>query len=372
MGSVQSPKIHIVVGARPNYIKANPVYRALERSGRFHLSLIHTGQHYDHTMSALFFDQLKMKTPDILLKVGSGSHAAQTAKILERYETVLQKNVPDLVMVFGDVNSTIACSLAAVKLHIPVAHVEAGLRSFDRAMPEEINRVLTDQISELLFITSPEARDNLITEGVSKEKIYFTGNTMIDSLVAFTPLFRSSNVHSTLGVTRPYALMTFHRPSNVDAENNLQKLVRMLEKITDRLNCVFPVHPRTLHKLEQFGLRQRLEDNPRFFLTEPLGYLDFMRLQMDADVVLTDSGGVQEESTYFGVPCLTVRDNTERPVTITQGTNRLIGTAYDNIPEEVARALAGGDRKNSIPELWDGKAAERIAETVLEWFFSEK
>jgi len=360
------------VGARPNYIKANPVFRALEQQDRFHLSLIHTGQHYDHTMSALFFDQLQMKAPDVSLKVGSGSHAVQTARILERYEAVLQKDTPDLVMVFGDVNSTIACSLAAVKLHIPVAHVEAGLRSFDRTMPEEINRVLTDQIADLLFITSPEAKDNLIREGISEEKIHFVGNTMIDSLVAFTPHFQMSNIHGVLGVTKPYALMTFHRPSNVDEESNLQKLVRMLVKITDQLNCVFPVHPRTLHKLEQFGLRQRLEDNPHFFLTEPLGYLDFMRLQMEADIVLTDSGGVQEESTFFGVPCLTVRDNTERPVTITEGTNRLIGTTYDNIPEEVRRALANPVRKNSIPELWDGKAGERIADVMREWFSGEK
>jgi UDP-N-acetylglucosamine 2-epimerase (non-hydrolysing) len=367
MNQHRRPRIHIVVGARPNYIKANPVYRALEALDAFELMLVHTGQHYDHAMSALFFDELQMKAPDLSLEVGSGSHGVQTSRILERYEKVLLEDRPDLVMVFGDVNSTIACALAAVKLHIPVAHVEAGLRSFDRTMPEEINRLLTDQIADLLFITSPEARDNLVREGVAETKIHFVGNTMIDSLISFTPHFKASTIRSTLGITNPYALMTFHRPSNVDDEAHLRKLMAALESLTDRLTCVFPVHPRTLKKLEEFGLRQRLAANPRFLLLDPLGYLDFMRLQMEADVVLTDSGGIQEESTFFGVPCLTVRDNTERPVTITQGTNRLVGTSYDNIPVEVDRALQSQPKERTVPERWDGIASERIAQVITEW-----
>lgn len=356
--------IHIVVGARPNYIKANPVYRALEVNPHYSLKLIHTGQHYDHVMSALFFDQLKMKSPDISLKVGSGSHGAQTALILERYEDVLLEDKPDLVMVFGDVNSTIACSLAAVKLHIPVAHVEAGLRSFDRTMPEEINRVLTDRIADFLFTTSPEARENLTKEGVAAEKVHFVGNTMIDSLVAFNSTFDSAAIRKTLSIPDAFALLTFHRPSNVDQEPSLKALAEAVIEVAETLACVFPVHPRTRHKLREFGLLKKLESNPAIILTDPIGYIDFMHLQKNAAVVLTDSGGVQEETTYFGVPCLTVRDNTERPITCTRGTNKLIGTAYTNIPGEVLAALHKPRRSQDRPELWDGHAAERLAEVI--------
>ena len=357
-------KIHLIVGARPNYIKANPVYQALDARNTFNLKLINTGQHYDHNMSTLFFDELGMKSPDVNLEVGSGRHGEQTAKIMERFEKVLFDDRPDLVIVFGDVNSTIACALAAVKLHIPVAHVEAGLRSFDRTMPEEVNRILTDQIADMLFITSPEAETNLNNEGVSSDKIHFVGNSMIDSLVAFQRHFDTSTIKDTLGLDRPYALMTFHRPSNVDDNDNLKQLVFSLENVSEKLDCVFPIHPRTRNKLDSFGFLKQLETNPRFHLLDPIGYIDFMRLQKDAAVILTDSGGVQEESTYFGVPCLTVRDNTERPVTITQGTNKLIGTNYTNIPGEVDQVMLSSGKNTLCPELWDGKAAERLAEII--------
>ncbi len=361
-------KIHIIVGARPNYIKANPVYRALEALGKFDLKLVHTGQHYDHVMSALFFDQLKMKKPDVSLKVGSGSHGSQTAKVLERYEEVLMEDKPNLVMVFGDVNSTIACSLAATKLHIPVAHVEAGLRSFDRDMPEEINRVLTDQISDLLFITSSEAVENLEREGIDPETVYFVGNTMIDSLMEFKSKFDESSVHSSMGISDDYALLTFHRPSNVDDEDNLKSLVSNLIEVSNSIPCVFPIHPRTKHKLDDFGFLNDLESNPRFYLAEPLGYIDFMALQKNATIILTDSGGVQEESTSFGVPCLTIRDNTERPITCTQGTNKLIGTDYSVIPKEVNQMISEKKREHRVPDLWDGKAAVRLAEVIEDYF----
>ena len=368
MRSNQTQEIHLVVGARPNYIKANPVYQALAELNRFDLKLINTGQHYDHNMSTLFFEELKMKSPDINLEVGSDSHGVQTAKIMERYEKVLMDKTPNLVIVFGDVNSTIACALAAVKLHISVAHVEAGLRSFDRSMPEEINRILTDQISELLFITSPEAETNLNNEGVSSNNIHFVGNTMIDSLVAFQDHFAASTIKDKLNLDQSYALMTFHRPSNVDQYKSLKNLVQALEKVSETLDCVFPIHPRTRKKLDDFGFLNRLQLNPRFHILDPIGYIDFMRLQKDASVILTDSGGLQEESTFFGVPCLTVRDNTERPVTITHGTNKLIGTDYSNIPNEIEKALTSQKGSSMCPDLWDGKSAERIRKVLVNLF----
>jgi len=361
---MKKPKIHLIVGARPNYIKANPVYKALERSNLFNLKLINTGQHYDHNMSTLFFDELGMKSPDINLEVGSGRHGEQTAKIMERFEEILLKDKPDLVIVFGDVNSTIACALAAVKLHIHVVHVEAGLRSFDRSMPEEINRILTDQIAGTLFITSPEAETNLNNEGISSDKIHFVGNTMIDSLVAFQDHFNRSNIIDVIGLKQSYALMTFHRPSNVDHNDHLQQLVRSLEEVSKNLDCVFPIHPRTRNKLKDFGLLNRLESNPSFHLLDPIGYIDFMRLQKDATIILTDSGGVQEESTFFGVPCLTVRENTERPVTIEFGTNTLIGTHYTNIPEAIKKALRHSGEKSLCPDRWDGNASDRITTII--------
>ena len=333
--------------------------------------LINTGQHYDHNMSKLFFNELRMKSPDINLKVGSGSHAIQTGKIMARYEKVLIETSPNLILVFGDVNSTIACSIAAVKLHIPTAHVESGLRSFDRSMPEEINRLLTDQISEILFITCEEAEKNLNNEGIASEKIYFVGNTMIDSLFEFTVHFSKSKIKEQLKLKQPYILMTFHRPSNVDIKNNLNRLIQALEKVSDTYDCIFPIHPRTSGKLKKYGLFNRLKNNPQFHLLDPIGYIDFMRLQKDASVILTDSGGIQEESTFFGVPCLTVRKNTERPITITHGTNKLIGENYSIIPNEIDQAISVNVEKKQKPKLWDGKASERIADIIKKYISSD-
>ena len=353
-------KIDIVVGARPNFIKAFPVYRALERNGQFSLRLINTGQHYDENMANNFFRQLEMKKSDINLMVGSSSHAEQTGKIMIAIEKIFIENSPDLVMVFGDVNSTLATALAASKLHIPVAHVEAGLRSFDRTMPEEINRVLTDQISDLLFITSHEAEDNLIKEGKNKDKIHFVGNTMIDSLIRFQPFFDGALIKDSYGLRdKEYILITLHRPSNVDDPENLEQLIASLNSVAEIVPCLWPLHPRTRKQLDEI----RLKTHDKLFIIEPLGYLEFMSLQKDALAVITDSGGIQEETTFLGVPCLTVRDNTERPITIEQGTNRLVGTDYSQILGSIRKTIAE-DNKFKIPKFWDGNASERIAEII--------
>ena len=353
-------RIDLVVGARPNFIKAFPVYRALDELEYFDLRLINTGQHYDDNMAAVFFEQLKMKEPDINLGIGSGKHGEQTARILMELEEVLLENSPDLVMVFGDVNSTVAAALAAAKLHIPVAHVEAGLRSFDRSMPEEINRILTDQMSDLLFITSPEAEDNLIKEGKDKSQIHFVGNTMIDSLIRFQPLFDSAHIKNACGFQdKEYILITLHRPSNVDNPANLEQIIASLNKVADIIPCLWPVHPRSREKMETISAKT----HDRLIMTDPLGYLEFMGLQRDASAVITDSGGIQEESTFLGVPCLTVRDNTERPITIDQGTNRLIGTEYLNLPGAVREAIVE-KIEPKVPKLWDGKSSQRIANVL--------
>ena len=362
------PTIHLVVGARPNYIKANPVFQRLDELDKFDLVLVNTGQHYDHNMAAIFIDELGMKAPDINLIVGAGTHGAQTAKILAAYEKVLIEHSPDLVMVFGDVNSTIACSLAATKLQVPVAHVEAGLRSFDWSMPEEVNRVLTDRLSTLLFTTSPEAERNLNKEGIARAGIHFVGNTMIDSLVQCQRHFAKSTIQNDLGLVGNYALMTFHRPSNVDDGASLQQLVTAIIAVAERLPCIFPVHPRTKNKLENAGLLESLQNYDKIFLIDPIGYIDFMHLQQHAAIVLTDSGGIQEESTFFGVPCLTVRENTERPITTTQGTNKLIGIDYERIPQEVDLVLATNSKEHTVPDLWDGKAANRIS-AIIDGYF---
>jgi len=354
-------RIDLVVGARPNFIKAFPVYRALERTGQFSLRLINTGQHYDDNMAAVFFEQLKMKKPDINLGIGSGKHGEQTARILDEIEREFLSEKPDLVIVFGDINSTLAAALAAAKLNIPIAHVEAGLRSFDRTMPEEINRILTDQISELLFITSLEAEGNLLNEGKDKDQIHFVGNTMIDSLIQFEPLFNGANIKDKYELkNKDYILITFHRPSNVDNPGNLKRLITSLNKVANRTPCLWPVHPRSREKIETISAKT----HDRLLMTDPLGYLEFMGLQRDASAVITDSGGIQEESTFLGVPCLTVRDNTERPITIEQGTNRLVGIEYSNILEVMKEAIIE-QSKPKIPELWDGKSSERIVNVLL-------
>jgi UDP-N-acetylglucosamine 2-epimerase (non-hydrolysing) len=342
-------------------MKIAPLLRELRVRPAFEACLVHTGQHYDAAMSEGFFRDLGIPEPDVNLGVGSGSHGAQTAKVLEKMEAILQERRPDALVVVGDVNSTLAASLAAVKLGIPVAHVEAGLRSFDRTMPEEINRLLTDAISDWLFVTEPAGEENLRREGVPAERIHFSGNVMIDTLRAHLDRARSSDVLDRLGLEPGrYAVLTLHRPSNVDEEASLRRLFRVLEEIHTELPVVFPVHPRT-----RASIARRLANQPpRLTLTDPLGYLDFLRLMADARLVLTDSGGIQEETTVLGVPCLTLRQNTERPITLTQGTNVLVGTDPATIRAEIRKILDGDARRGRVPERWDGQAAARIVDVL--------
>jgi UDP-N-acetylglucosamine 2-epimerase (non-hydrolysing) len=362
-----------VAGARPNFMKVAPVLRALEERGVSN-ALVHTGQHYDTSMSAAFFDDLGLPEPDVHLEVGSGSHAEQTARVMERIEPVLAERRPDLVMVVGDVNSTLAAAIVAAKLWIPVAHVEAGLRSFDRTMPEEINRVLTDQISDILFTTSPEAGENLRREGIAVERVHFVGNPMIDSLERHLDRAKESKALQTLGVTpREYALVTLHRPSNVDDPETLKGILEALRQVASRVPVIFPAHPRTVKVMREHALDALVDltggpaAQGSVTCTEPIGYVDFLALMAQAKLVLTDSGGIQEETTILGVPCLTLRANTERPITISMGTNRLIGSDPDAIANAAEEALAAPPRSGTRPPLWDGKAGERIADAVLAW-----
>lgn len=355
-------RILAVAGARPNFMKIAPLLRELRTREGVEAFLVHTGQHYDAAMSESFFEELGIAPPDANLGVGSGSHAAMTAEVLRRIEPILEEQRPDALLVVGDVNSTIAASLAAVKLGVPVAHVEAGLRSFDRGMPEEINRVLTDAISQWLFVTEPSGEENLRREGVQAERIHFVGNVMIDTLLAHLERARKRDTLDRLGLEREgYGVLTLHRPSNVDDPGQLQGLFQVLEDIHEEIPVVFPVHPRTQAAIQR-GLSGR---RPRLMLTEPLGYLDFLRLMADARLVLTDSGGIQEETTVLGVPCLTLRENTERPVTVSQGTNRVVGTDPATIRAEARKILAGDVKRGATPERWDGRAAERIADVLV-------
>lgn len=359
-------KIISVCGARPNFMKIAPIVHEFARHGTIRSFLVHTGQHYDVKMSRLFFDELSIPRPDVNLEVGSGSQASQTAEIMKRFEPVCLEQKPDWLIVVGDVNSTIACALVAVKLGIRVAHVEAGLRSFDRTMPEEINRVLTDAISDLLFVTEPSGVENLKREGVSADKIHFVGNVMIDTLIKSRERANQSSILQTLGIRpRHYAVVTLHRPSNVDDKETFFSILAALEKVTLDMPVIFPVHPRTRKNLENLGLSSRITASPQLKLIDPLGYLDFMKLMSDSAIVLTDSGGIQEETTILGVPCLTLRENTERPVTITQGTNKLTGTGTAAILGAYREAMARKTDKNKVPDLWDGRAAERIAQVLL-------
>ncbi len=357
-------KIINVVGARPNFMKVAPIQRVMEHR-HLDVKLVHTGQHYDERMSKLFFIDLQMPQPDVYLNVGSGSHAVQTAKVMVEFEKVLEAEQPDLVLVVGDVNSTIACSLVASKMSIKVAHVEAGLRSFDREMPEEINRILTDSISDYLFVTEQSGIDNLKKEGISPDKIFFVGHVMIDSLVYFLEKAKESDILQKNGLQpHEYALITLHRPSNVDVKENFEKILSAFEQIESDLPIVFPIHPRSRKMIEQFGLSSRVEKMKNLRLMEPQGYLDFMNMMQQARLVMTDSGGIQEETTYLQIPCLTIRENTERPVTVEQGTNILVGTDTNRIVSEARKILAGNGRKGRIPDLWDGKAAERIVDIL--------
>lgn len=359
-------RIILVAGARPNFMKIAPIHTALSRDPEiFAPILVHTGQHYDPNMSQIFFDELHIPPPDHHLGIGSGSHAQQTARTMIAFEEVALRERPDMTLVVGDVNATLACALVSVKLHIPVSHVEAGVRSFDRKMPEEINRVATDAISDLLFTPDRDAAANLAREGIPEERIHFVGNVMIDTLLRFAERARSSAVLSDLGLTpKSYGLVTLHRPSNVDDRAIFVRLIEALERVAGEIRLVFPVHPRTRRTLEEFDLMERMERNPQFRLIPPVGYLDFLRLQTDARMILTDSGGIQGEATALGVPCLTLRDTTEWPSTITEGGNHLVGMDPGMIVNTAMKILAGETRTARIPSLWDGHAAERIVEVL--------
>lgn len=383
-------KVINVVGARPNFMKIAPILREMRKyPEKFDPLLVHTGQHYDYEMSKVFFKDLELLEPDIYLGVGSGNHAEQTGKVMIEFEKVLFKEKPDLVIVVGDVNSTLAAALAAVKLHIPVAHVEAGLRSFDREMPEEINRLLTDAISDYLFTPSPDADENLKKEGIPEDKIFLVGDVMVDSLLYNKERAKKSNILAKLCLMKNlrtshrralipdrlspiinYALLTLHRPSNVDDKKSLLKILKALGEISQKIPIIFPAHPRTKRHIKRFRLENYFNYTPVFPIDsginciDPLGYLDFLNLEMHAKFVMTDSGGIQEETTVLNVPCLTLRSTTERPITITQGTNLLVWNDTERIVKEAFEILDSKRKKRKSPELWDGRASERIVDIL--------
>ena len=360
-----------IVGARPNFMKMAPLLRALAGHDNVEAVLIHTGQHYDKNLSDIFFEQLEMKRPDITLEVGSGSHAVQTARVLERFEAVLvdaaDKGQPfDRVIVVGDVNSTMATTLAATKLGVPVAHVEAGLRSFDRTMPEEINRIVTDALADLLLVSEPAGMENLRNEGHPEGQLRLVGNVMIDTLKFMLPTARQCDTLSQLGV-KPgqYAVVTLHRPANVDSAETLGPMLDVLVDVSRRLPVVFPIHPRTQERIKRFGLADKMQAARGVIQTDPLGYLEFLALTSQAKVIVTDSGGLQEESTVLGIPCLTARPNTERPITVDQGTSTLVGNDAEKLRTLLEAVLDGTYKQGTCPELWDGHAAERIARILV-------
>lgn len=382
-------KLVHVVGARPNFMKVAPIFKAIEEHNRKNPSnfieqlLVHTGQHYSEKMSGIFFGDLGIPKPHINLNVGSGSHAFQTANTMLAFEKVAEDLKPDLVIVVGDVNSTAACAITAKKIGIKVAHVEAGLRSFDRSMPEEINRILTDSISDFLFTTEASANENLRREGVGQEKIFFVGNTMIDSLILHTKKASQLKTLERLGLSRngdsptQYGLLTMHRPSNVDNPEVFRKLLKAIRAIADEIPIIFPAHPRTAQKIQNLKLGHLfapLDDvqglKAGFALTEPFGYLDMLNLMRSTLFVITDSGGIQEETTFLNVPCLTIRENTERPVTLEKGTSILVGQDTERLYAETKRIISGKAKKGIIPPLWDGKASKRILDIILKNFSS--
>jgi len=366
-------KVIQVVGARPNFMKVAPLHRAIQKLAGWTSKIVHTGQHFDAKMSDVFFTQLELPTPDYFLGIGGGSQTEVTAHIMLAFEKIVADEKPDLIIVVGDVTSTLACTLVAIKMGIPLAHVEAGLRSFDRTMPEELNRLLTDSVANYLFVTEESGLTHLKNEGVPAEKVFFSGNVMIDSLVRYQEKAKNSTILADLGLytsapglpTSNYIVMTMHRPANVDTEKGLNSILELIELSTTKTKVVFPIHPRTRSNMAKFGLEHALTQNKNLILTEPLGYLEFIQLMTHSKAILTDSGGIQEETTYLGIPCLTFRDSTERPVTVTMGTNQLLA---DLDPQKTYQALekilAGEVKKGSIPPLWDGHAAERIAETL--------
>ncbi|MFD3293995.1 UDP-N-acetylglucosamine 2-epimerase (non-hydrolyzing) [Aquirufa sp. KTFRIE-69F] len=384
-------KVIQVVGARPNFMKVAPLHRAIQKLAGWTSKIVHTGQHFDAKMSDVFFTQLELPTPDFFLGIGGGSHTEVTAKIMVAFEKIVEAEQPDLIIVVGDVTSTLACTLVAIKMGIKVAHVEAGLRSFDRTMPEELNRILTDSVADYLFVTEESGLQHLKNEGVADERVFFSGNVMIDSLVRYQEKAKTTTILEDLGLatsdsrlstadsglatadsrlsTNNYIVMTMHRPANVDTKEGLESILELIELSSKDTKIIFPIHPRTRAHMEKFGLAERLDQAQNLIMTEPLGYLEFIQLMSNATAILTDSGGIQEETTYLGVPCLTFRDSTERPITVTLGTNQLLS---DLDPKKTYAALqeilAGKVKKGSIPPLWDGKAAERIAAQLAEIF----
>lgn len=378
-------KVIQVVGARPNFMKVAPLHRAIQKLAGWTSMIVHTGQHFDAKMSDVFFTQLELPKPDFFLGIGGGSHTEVTAKIMVAFEKIVEAEKPDLIIVVGDVTSTLACTLVAIKMGIKVAHVEAGLRSFDRTMPEELNRILTDSVADYLFVTEESGMQHLKNEGVADERVFFAGNVMIDSLVRYQEKAKTTTILEDLGLstsdsrlataakqllaTSDYIVMTMHRPANVDTKEGLESILELIELSSKDTKIIFPLHPRTRAHMEKFGLAERLDQAKNLIITEPLGYLEFIQLMSNATAILTDSGGIQEETTYLGVPCLTFRDSTERPITVTLGTNQLLS---DLDPKKTYAALqeilAGKVKKGSIPPLWDGNAAERIAAQLAELF----
>ncbi|MCS7052881.1 MAG: UDP-N-acetylglucosamine 2-epimerase (non-hydrolyzing) [Ignavibacterium sp.] len=356
-------KIISIVGARPNFMKMAPIHKEFIKNYPEVKHLIcHTGQHYDDNMSKIFFEQFGLSEPDFYLGVGSGSQAEQTAKIMIEFEKVAINEKPDLVIVYGDVNSTLACSIVAAKLGIKIAHVEAGLRSFDMTMPEEINRILTDRISDYLFVTEKSGIENLKREGVDESKIFFVGNVMIDSLITFLKEADNSEILKELDlIGKDFILVTMHRPSNVDSQEFLEEFFNLLQSFSKTTKIVFPIHPRTRNNIEKFGINV----NSDVILTEPIGYIDFLSLLKNAKLVLTDSGGIQEETTFLGVQCITIRNNTERPITVEEGTNTLAGTNLEIVKDIINQRLNGEIKIGKIPEKWDGKAGERVCEFLM-------
>ncbi|PKN34724.1 MAG: UDP-N-acetylglucosamine 2-epimerase (non-hydrolyzing) [Deltaproteobacteria bacterium HGW-Deltaproteobacteria-19] len=393
----------LVAAARPNFMKIAPLMRVIAKQGKVRPVLVHTGQHYDENMSDAFFRDLGIPAPDVYLGIGSGSHAEQTGRVMIAFEKVLLHEKPDLVLVVGDVNSTMACALAAVKLHIPVAHVEAGLRSFDRTMPEEINRIVTDAVSDDLFTTSPDDDENLLHEGVAREKIHLVGDIMVDSVLYHLEQAKQTSILDDLGLKMergsnvfrenatarngiiPYALVTLHRPANVDNRESFARIIDGLQRVAAHVPVLFPMHPRTRKQVAIHGLEPAFTFHEQFkrdtifpahretgsgspsliHAFPPLGYLEFLNLMAHAAVVLTDSGGIQQETTVINVPCVTLRDTTERPITLTEGTNVLVHDNPDRIEEEALRALEGRSRRSACPSIWDGRTAERIVATLL-------
>jgi UDP-N-acetylglucosamine 2-epimerase (non-hydrolysing) len=361
--------IHLIAAARPNFMKIAPLYHILKHENWITPIIVHTGQHYDPNMSGNFFQDLGLPEPHIHLNVGSGTHAEQTGKVLIAYEKVLIENGPDLVVVVGDVNSTVAATIAAVKLGIKVAHLEAGLRSFDRTMPEEINRIITDSIADILWTPSPDGDENLLREGISPDKIQLVGNIMIDSLEMMRSKIERENTCNKYGLTpAQYGLITLHRPANVDEPSFLTKICNTIQRVSEKITLVFPVHPRTRKNLNSFGLLNKLESSyPNIRLAEPISYIPFMNLVFNSKFVLTDSGGIQEETTYLGIPCFTLRPNTERPITVTQGTNNLCN--IQDVESIIDSLLKKNSRKGNIPELWDGHTSERVLKSIKDFLF---